>query len=80
MTCKSCDECTSWNPFPWIEDGKLCDLIPDTWTAEDIQRAKDNADWIASVIKECDARTTDEQSGGPYNGTDTEDSSVRKAD
>ena len=23
MTCNNCDECTAWNPFPWIDGGKV---------------------------------------------------------
>lgn len=30
MTCKNCDECTAWNPFPWIDVGKMCE-----WTLLD---------------------------------------------
>lgn len=26
----NCDECTAWNPFPWIDGGKMCE-----WTLLD---------------------------------------------
>lgn len=25
MGCGKCDECTAWNPFPWIDGGHLCE-------------------------------------------------------
>lgn len=50
MTCESCDECTAYSRLHCDELYKLCDRTPATWTAEDIQRAKDKADWIGYVI------------------------------